>query len=133
MDDPNSENDLFKKNISEKQLTRIVIISAFVGLVLLFFYSGNLELDPISSLDGLREDTAVVIRGKVGRVTQLEKVAFMEVENEKIEETTVVLFTNYDVWLNEGDYVEILGTLEEYEGKMEVIGHNVKVKGKDGE
>ena len=120
-------------DISAKQLTRLVIITSFIGLAILFFYSGNLELDPISSLDGLREDSAVVIRGKVGRVTQLDKVAFMEVENEKIEETTVVLFTDRDVWLHQGDYVEILGTLEEYEGEMEVIGHSVKVKGREEE
>ena len=82
----------------------------------------------ISKIDDLPEGETVFVKGVVQRVTNIEKVAFLEVAQEEVKTMTVVLFKNKDVILSPGDYVLIEGTTEDYEGKKEIIGNKVEVR-----
>jgi len=59
-------------------------------------------------------------------VVNMEKVSFLKVAQEKTEVVSIVLFKEEDINLEKGDYVEVIGEIEEYEGKNEIIGNLVK-------
>lgn len=116
--------------VTEKNLLRLSIIVSLVGLLFLYLYATEISLEPITKIDTIPVDSTVTIQGRVSKVSNQDTIAFLEVDNEKIEQTTVILFKDHDVWIHEGDVVEITGTVEEYEGKQEIIGNKVIVKGR---
>ena len=61
-------------------------------------------------------------------MSQQDRVAFIELQGERVETIDVFLFADEDVYLQEGDYVEITGTVEEYQGKKEVIASKIVKK-----
>ncbi|MAG60294.1 hypothetical protein CL619_00760 [archaeon] len=113
--------------LNEELLKKIVISGSIIGIVFLYWFAGTITLDPIASLEGIPKDTEVKLTGEVLSVSQTEKVAFISVANQAIKITEVVVFKDHDIWLDSGDYVEIVGTTEEYEGKMELIASTITV------
>jgi len=111
-------------------LLKISLMGAIVGIVILFLVASEIELSEtqISQIDSLPEEEEVLVRGLLTRVTNREKVAFLEVAQEEIKEITVVLFKDREIKLNEGDYVEIQGNVEDYQGEREIIGNRVEIK-----
>jgi len=114
--------------MNEKTILQISLVVGIVGIIGLFIVSSGIKLDPVVSLEGIPEEEVVVVKGVVGRVSDTEKVTFVEVQNEKIEKIDVVVFKDAPLVLREGDYVEITGTVEDYLGKKEVIGNKVVKK-----
>ena len=114
--------------MDEKQILKISLVVSLLGIVALFIISSGIDLEAVVSLEGIPEEETVVVKGLVGRVSDTEKVVFVEVWNEKIEKTTAVVFKDAPLSLVEGDYVEITGTVEDYEGKKEIIGNKVVKK-----
>lgn len=114
----------------DKTLLKIALLGSVIGVVLLFFISSQLSVGEqvISQLDELPEGKEVEVTGVVLRVSDTEKVMFLEIAEEKIEDVTVVLFKDGKVDVKEGDVVTIVGSLEEYQGKKEIIGNRVEVK-----
>jgi aspartyl/asparaginyl-tRNA synthetase len=112
------DSTLFKSSIS----------FAVIGLIILFFISEKIEIDEaaIDRLDEIEIGTTVKIKGHVEDVQNLEKVAFLKIAQEKIETVSVVLFKEENISLNKGDYIEVVGEIEDYEGKKEIIGNLVK-------
>ena len=116
--------------MNEKQLTKVTIIASILGLLLLYLYTGEIELKPITTLENTDFDETVTVQGKIYKLSQQDTIAFLDIENEKIELTKVVLFKDEDIWLKVGDYVEITGTVEEYNGEQEIIGNKIEVFGR---
>jgi len=116
--------------VNEKTLLKVAIFVSIIGLILLFFFTEEIKLVPTGNFDELKVEEEVMVQGRVSKVSQMEKVAFLEVDNEKVEKTKVILFKDHDVWLKAGDYVEVIGTVEEYENEMEIIANKVTVKGR---
>ncbi len=114
--------------MKDRTLLRIALITAIVGLFLAALFLEKEQVNLTSRLDELPEDTEVTIIGKVVRVTNTEKVAFLEIQRQKIEPVTVVLFKEDNITIKPGDYVEIEGSTEIYEGKPEIIGNKVTLK-----
>ena len=116
--------------MDDKTLLRTALIGTIVGVVLLYFISSQLSVGEqvIAQLDELPEGKEVKVTGVVLRVNDAEKVMFLNIAEEKIEDVTVVLFKSGKVDVKEGDVVTVVGSLEEYEGKKEIIGNRVGVK-----
>ncbi|MBR9683239.1 hypothetical protein GOV03_01745 [Candidatus Woesearchaeota archaeon] len=115
--------------MEEKTLLKVSLIVGLLGLVALYFISSGIDLESIKSIGDIDEEEEVKLSGRVGKVSENGAVVFLEILNEKIEETKVVLFKDGGIDLIEGDYVEILGTVEVYEGEKEIIGNKVIKKG----
>ena len=49
-------------------------------------------------------------------------------ESERVEKNNIILFPDQEIFLKEGDSVEISGTVEEYNNQKEVIGNKVVLK-----
>ena len=72
------------------------------------------------------EDQSYSVQGTIKRVTQLDKVTFLEIQKE--DELTVILFKNYPVDLNPGDYIEVIGKASKSDtGELQLIGNEVRV------
>ena len=115
--------------MKEKTLLKIALGCSVTGLFILLVLSHSLEVTErsIATIDATTIGDDVKLMGKVDRVTVLDKVAFIEVM--KPESISVVLFKDEEQEMNiaQGDYVEIIGEIDEYEGKMQVIGNRVRV------
>lgn len=114
--------------MEEKNLLQVSIIMVLVGLAFLYFYAGEIEMPISSQLENTAPEEKVQIRGIISRLSQQDKVAFIELQGERIEAMKVVLFADEEAYLQEGDYVEIIGTVEEYRGKKEVIASYITKK-----
>ena len=116
--------------MKERVLFKISLIGAVLGVLILYLVSLQSGLDEslISELGNFDDEDDVKIVGVVTRVTEKEKVAFLEVAQEEVKSITVVLFKDENISLVEGDYVEIEGSLETYRGEKEIIGNKVEVK-----
>ena len=84
--------------MKEKTLFKIAILCTVVGLLVLFFFSSHIEVDSIdvSRIDATDIDSEVRVVGKVLSVSSTEKVMFLSVGQEKIEDVDVVLFKDSD-------------------------------------
>ena len=114
--------------MEEKTLLKISLLVCLAGLLGLYFVSSGMNPAVSSNLDSVENEEEVMVKGVLSKVTDTDKVAFLEVSNEKIETVTVVLFKDSEINLVEGDYVEILGTVEEWKGDKEIIGNKVVKK-----
>jgi len=113
----------------EKTLLKIALIAANIGVIILFIFSQQEEKKiVIKSIEETAGQKIVKVQGKITKITDKEKVAFMEILWEKPETVEVVLFKDQNISLRQGDYVEIEGTVEEYKGKKEIIGSKVVLK-----
>lgn len=114
--------------MKEKTILKISLVIALLGLSFLFLYAEELDLNVVENVDTVELEEEVKLKGTVSRLTVKDKVAFIELEGKKVEKTDVILFNDEDLFLKEGDYVEIEGTVEEYNDKREVIANKVVLK-----
>ena len=113
--------------MKEKQILKISLIGAVIGILVLFFLSEHvLKVDEIAidRLDEFNVGTDVKIKGFVENIKDLDKIAILDVA--QLKSVTVVLFKSGNLTIKEGDYVEIKGEIEEYNGKLELIGNEIK-------
>ena len=118
----------FGLEMEEKTLKKVSLLVAVLGLLGLWLIASEVDFSFVESIEGIPDGDEVLVKGFVSRVSDVEKVMFLEVENQKVEETTIVLFKDSEIFLEEGDYVEVTGTVEDYEGKKEVIANKVVKK-----
>jgi len=115
--------------MQEKTLLKIALIFSLVGIILLFIFSNNVSIKEIN-IGKINEedlDTTVKIIGRIEKVSDTEKVIFLTIGQEKIETIPVLLFKDSNISFAPGDYVEITGTLEDYEGEKEVIANKIRL------
>lgn len=114
--------------MQEKTLLKIALLMALLGLVILYFYSTELDLKAIENLNTASLEQEIKIRGIVQRLSFQDKVIFFTVSGQRTETLDVVVFEDEPLFLKEGDLVEVTGILEEYQGKKEVIASSVVLK-----
>lgn len=113
----------------EKTLLKIALIISLLGLLGLYIISGNIEIKEknIEKITLENKDEFVKLRGIVNKVIDTEKVAIMEIMQP--QEITVVLFKNEDktIQIKDGNEVEIIGRVGEYEGKLQIVADRLRV------
>ncbi|MBW2977764.1 hypothetical protein KY331_02880 [Candidatus Woesearchaeota archaeon] len=114
--------------MKDKTLLKIALTCSFIGIIILFFVSERIEIDDITidKLDEIELGRTVKIKGYVEDVVNMEKIAFLKIAQEKTEVVSIVLFKEENISLEKGEYVEVVGEVEEYQGKSEIIGNLVK-------
>ena len=124
---------MFKKVVinyivmKEKTLLKISLIGSLAGILLLFIISGKLKVDEkvIAEIDETEFGSSVRISGVVADVKERGSVILINVA--QLEQIEVVVF-NANITLNKGDYVEVTGSLGEYEGNMQLIADKIVLK-----
>ena len=111
--------------MEEKNLFRVSVAIAVLGLLFLFFYAEEVDIRSVEQLDTALPQEQVLVQGLVTKIGGNDKVLFLEIAGERVEKVEVIVFKDEDMYLQEGDYVEITGTVEEYQGKKEVVTSTV--------
>ncbi len=114
--------------MQEKTLYLISVMVILLGLPFLFFYADEADLPSVARIDSELPEEKVRVSGRITRLSDHDKVIFLELQGERIETMEIVLFKEEEIFLHEGDYVEVSGTVEEYRGKKEVIADKVVLK-----
>ena len=113
--------------MKETTLLKIALICSLVGLVILYFISGKIEIrdyKPNQLAKNAGDD--VKLNGIITKISDKGNIIFIEVKQEY--PVNVVLFTeNNNLNLKNGDKVEIIGKIQEYDSKNEIIAQKVRV------
>lgn len=113
-------------------MLKVSVVCSIVGLVVLYIISGRIEIEEttINKITMGQSDSDVIVKGKVSRI--FEKDDLMVLELEKNEKISVVMFRkNFPdyIGIKEGDSVEVQGSVEDYNGKKEIIAERVRYVG----
>lgn len=117
--------------MDESILLRIALVCGVAGVIGLYFVSENTGITEISisKINNENIGSTVVVIGTVQKVADFEKTMIIDVSDENGKLVSVLLFKDGKIKINEGNKIKITGTVEEYKGKMELIGEEVKVVG----
>ena len=105
------------------KLLKISFIGAIVGIILLFIISENISINKIS-IDRIDESyigRSVRFSGDVTKISSSEKFSSVEVDGKIL----VVLFGKAD--LAKGDKIEVIGKVDEYKNKIEVVADSIRM------
>ncbi|MBW2974238.1 hypothetical protein KY366_00840 [Candidatus Woesearchaeota archaeon] len=110
--------------MKEKTLLKISIICALSGIFLLYLISENITLDEssISSIEDEEIGDDVKVKGVVEDVFNTEQLTIITITQP--EEMKIIVYDN--VSLSEGDHIEVIGEIDEYEGERELIGNRIR-------
>lgn len=111
--------------MKENTLLKVAMICSIIGLVVLYFVSARMELKEYRPSLSKNIGDDVKLKGTVAKITDKGEVIFIEVIHQN--NLNAVLFTDREIPLKEGDSVEITGTVQEYNGKEEIIADEIKV------
>ena len=115
--------------MKEKTLLKIALICSLLGLLILYLISNNIEIKEknIEKITIDNKDEFVKLNGIVNNVIDTEKVTLIKILQP--QEITVVLFKNENktMPIQQGNEVEVIGKVDEYEGKMEIIADRLRV------
>ena len=116
--------------MKEKTLFKIALVCSLVGLVALFFVSDRIEVREIDvgKITATDIGKEIKVLGRIERISDTDKVMFLEVGQEKVETVSVVLFKEEEIKLEQGDYIELLGELDDYKGEVSIVANAVKVR-----
>ena len=115
--------------MQDKTLLKISVICSLIGIIVLFLIADNLSLSTteISKIQQSELGKQVKIKGKIESLSETDNLMFLTVGQEKIETVSVVLFKDSDIALEKGDNIELTGTLEDYEGKREILANRIVI------
>ncbi len=118
------------KNMNEHTLLKISIISALIGIFILYIVSENIKIDDIdiSKIKKEQIGSDVKIKGVVKSAFNGKKASIITIT--KNEEMKIVIMNENNkknISLKEGDYIEVIGEINEYEGELEVMGERIRV------
>jgi DNA/RNA endonuclease YhcR with UshA esterase domain len=114
--------------IQEKLLKRISIIIIIIGILSLFLISQEISTDVTKKIDEIQVEQNVKIQGIVEKYTPKEKVTFLEIDAITYSPQKVVLFNDENIYIKKGDFVELIGYVEEYQGQKEIIANKITIK-----
>jgi DNA/RNA endonuclease YhcR with UshA esterase domain len=105
-------------SMNEKQLLKICIAVAVIGIGGLFILSKTAAETNIQDITEEDIDKKLVISGVVDNLQVRETMTLFTIKN-----MPVVFFEALDI--QEGNTVKITGTVKEYKGKLEIVGEKV--------
>lgn len=110
--------------MNESIITKISLIITILGMIFIFSYSEEVDLQAVASLDTFEPEEVVTITGEVHNLRSAGNVTFLEISGQKALTMPVIIFAKSS--LQEGDLVQVTGIIEEYKGKKEIIASKVK-------
>lgn len=102
--------------MKEKTLLKTALICAVLGTALLMFLADKIEVKE-SNINELEDGDDAKVSGVIKRITNVGNLTFIEIETTQI--ITALAFDNVN--LEKGSYIEVIGSVQEYEGKKELI------------
>ena len=101
----------------------VVTVIGFIVLALAAELNQTIDMEKINQ--GFQPSQRIEMQGVVQSVRKHDKVWFVELEGQKTETVNAVLFPKEDIYLQEGDIVQLWGTIEQYKGEEEVLASRI--------
>lgn len=114
--------------MEEKNIKKVALIVIILGFAFLLFYTEQSDTDIVQTLDEIPAEEKVSISGVIEKVSVHEKVTFIKISGQQQIITDVVAFPDEELFLREGQQVEIFGMVENYKGKKEIIADKIVVR-----
>ncbi len=115
--------------MNEKTLLKIALIITILGLVFLVILSQLIKVgeSPIAKItkEALEED--VKLTGKITKMSETNNTIFLQIQSQ--DSISVIVFRDETVDLRQNDVVEIEGTVEDYQGNLEIVANKIRVVG----
>ena len=112
--------------MKENMLLKIALICSLAGLIILYFISTKIEVKDYKPILNKNIGDDVKLNGIVTKITDKGKVVFIEVNQQS--PITVVLFTDdNNLTLKNGENIDVVGEVQEYNGKNEIIAQKIMV------
>ena len=113
--------------MKEKALLRIAIFGSVFGVILLFFISTQVETKEIdiNEIEEADNGESLRFKGVVTAVSDLNETKILTIA--QLEKINVVVF-NENSRFYKGDYVEIEGKIDEYNGDKNIIADKITLK-----
>ncbi|MEK6984380.1 MAG: OB-fold nucleic acid binding domain-containing protein [Nanoarchaeota archaeon] len=115
--------------MKESSLLKIALACSLVGLGILYLISEKIEIKdykPTRLNENIGDD--VSLKGVVTKITDAGNAVFIEVNQDN--PVTVVLFANNNnLKLGSGDKIEVIGEVQEYNGRNEIIAQRIRIIG----
>ena len=115
--------------MNEKTLLRISLICALFGVFVLYIISDGINLDE-ASISGIKGEDAgsdAKLKGVVKSVFNGEKASIITITKPEELKVVIIKKDRGNISVKEGDYIEVVGEIEEYEGEMQMIGNRIRV------
>lgn len=103
--------------MQEKTLLKLSLITSIAGISLLFFISVN--ADDEAQFQLLDEGDFTVVEGEIVKSGTSGNITFLEVKPTRT--VKAVVFDKDYLELEEGETIELRGTVEKYKGEKELI------------
>ena len=112
--------------MNEKTFLRIAIFTSLIGILILLFIVERTELplSKISEITSLQIDKEVRIQGLVSSVKSTQSTTMMTVSD--VTSSIKVVIFSQDIQISTGDFVEVVGKVGEYQGKLEILASEIK-------
>ena len=114
--------------MNEKTIYQVSLITMIIGFLILYFYADEFHTVAIEQIDTFKPGEEITIEGQLTQLTKHDKVYFATIQGQQTISTPLIIFEEQEIFLEEGNYVQITGTIEEYKGKKEIIAHKVILK-----
>ena len=111
--------------MKESVILKIALIFSLIGLIMLYFISDNIGVKEYSARINSDIGEDVKLKGVVKSIRKGNNTAFIEIEQNL--PLGIVLFENKNINLTQGDFVEVIGEVQDYNGKEEVIANRIRV------
>ena len=111
--------------MKEQTLLRIALIASLLGLAILLVVarsSGPANAD-VSSIDSAMKGNQVKIIGTVEQVRNAGESQILVVS----QPSTITVFVSGQPELRKGDTVEVIGRVDEYKEKQEIVADRIRV------
>lgn len=109
-------------------LTKLCILSTFVGITLLIVISDKLDI-PTSTISSLSKEDInkqVKVKGIVNNIINKESIIILNLKDTS-SSIKVVLFNPKKSKIKKNSFVEVDGKISSYEDKLEIIADSVKI------
>ena len=113
--------------MKETTLLKIALICSLVGLVILYFISAKIEIKdykPNKLSQNIGDD--VKLQGTISKISDKGNVIFIEL-NQQIPVSIIVFNNDNTLKLKNNDSVEVIGKVQEYNGKNEIIAQKIRL------
>ena len=109
--------------MEEKKLLKLALICSLLGTALLYFISLTISQEQ-KSFSLVQDEDYSVISGEVYSFSSHGNVSFVKIY-QKLPVDVVIIGNNY-IDLKNGDFIEVRGTKQDYEGKKELVADEIR-------
>ena len=102
---------------------------AIIGITILFLISSSIEVSE-KSIDKINKDNLgemIKLNGVVNKIMELNSTSFIELTQPSKVDVVVFKDKQGNLSISEGDKIEIIGNIDEYEGSLEIIAQRIRV------